>query len=149
VSVSLQRQSDAVSVEVTTSPNGQYAFNNLEPGRYTISFSLINFATLIRRDIEVGAGDVTLNAVLHLAVNAEVTVTGTRAFANLADVQNPAEDLVGIAQSASQGAITAEQLEVRPLLRTGEVLETVPGVITTQHSGEGKANQYFLRGFRR
>jgi hypothetical protein len=32
-------------------------------------------------------------------------------------------------------------------MRTGEVLETVPGVITTQPSGEGKANQYFLRGF--
>src|SRR5262249_59902259 len=27
------------------------------------------------------------------------------------------------------------------------VLETGPGVIVTQHSGEGKANQYFLRGF--
>ena len=31
-------------------------------------------------------------------------------------------------------------------MRQGEVLETVPGVIITQHSGEGKANQYFLRG---
>jgi hypothetical protein len=29
----------------------------------------------------------------------------------------------------------------------GEVLEFVPGVIVTQHSGDGKANQYFLRGF--
>src|SRR4029078_598328 len=47
----------------------------------------------------------------------------------------------------SQGAITARQLEVRPFMRNGEVLETVPGVIITQHSGEGKANQYFLRGF--
>jgi hypothetical protein len=35
----------------------------------------------------------------------------------------------------------------RPILRTGELLETVPGVIVTQHSGDGKANQYFLRGF--
>ena len=33
------------------------------------------------------------------------------------------------------------------MMRSGEVLETVPGVIITQHSGEGKANQYFLRGF--
>ena len=60
---------------------------------------------------------------------------------------DPMQDLVGIAQSASQGAITARQLETRPLMRTGEVLETVPGVIISQHSGEGKANQYFLRGF--
>ena len=36
---------------------------------------------------------------------------------------------------------------MRPFMRQGEVLETVPGVIITQHSGEGKANQYFLRGF--
>ena len=60
---------------------------------------------------------------------------------------NPAENLVGIAASASQGAITAAQLEARPIMRAGEVLETVPGMIVSQHSGEGKANQYYLRGF--
>src|SRR4030095_14764869 len=76
-----------------------------------------------------------------------VVVVGKRTFTNLADVENPAEDLVGIASSASMGAITAKQLDVRPFMRQGEVLETVPGVIITQHSGEGKANQYFMRGF--
>ena len=60
-------------------------------------------------------------------------------FANLADVEHPEENLVGIAESASQGAITAKQLDERPLMRNGEVLETVPGVIVTQHSGEGKS----------
>ena len=85
--------------------------------------------------------------VLHLSLSADVTVTGKRTFANLADVENPAENLVGIAQSASQGAITARQLDARPIMRAGEVLETVPGVIISQHSGEGKANQYYLRGF--
>ena len=88
-----------------------------------------------------------MDAVLHLSLNAEVAVIGKRTFTNLADVEDPAENLVGIAQSASQGAITARQLDVRPIMRQGEVLETVPGVIITQHSGEGKANQYFLRGF--
>ena len=34
-----------------------------------------------------------------------------------------------------------------PFARVGEALEVVPGLIVTQHSGEGKANQYFLRGF--
>ena len=85
--------------------------------------------------------------VLGLSLSADVVVIGKRTFANLADVEDPAENLVGIAQSASQGAITARQLDVRPFMRQGEVLETVPGVIITQHSGEGKANQYFLRGF--
>jgi len=93
------------------------------------------------------SGTVRLDAVLHLSLSADVTVTGKRTFANLADVENPAENLVGIAQAASQGAITSRQLDERPLMRDGEVLETVPGLIVTQHSGEGKANQYFLRGF--
>ncbi len=74
-------------------------------------------------------------------------MTGKSTFTNLADVDDPAENLVGVAQSASQGAITARQLDARPIMRTGEVLETVPGVVISQHSGEGKANQYYLRGF--
>lgn len=50
-------------------------------------------------------------------------------------------------ESASSGVITGAQLNSRPVTRPGEVLEEVPGLIVTQHSGEGKANQYFLRGF--
>src|SRR3954463_8201874 len=57
------------------------------------------------------------------------------------------EGLAGQADAASQGTVEEEQLENRPLLRPGEVLEVIPGVIVTQHSGSGKANQYFLRGF--
>lgn len=49
--------------------------------------------------------------------------------------------------SASAGVITGAQLNSRPVTRPGEVLEAVPGLIVTQHSGEGKANQFFLRGF--
>lgn len=54
---------------------------------------------------------------------------------------------VGTSDSASVGRVTARRIETRPALRPGEVLEYVPGVIITQHSGDGKANQYFLRGF--
>ena len=49
--------------------------------------------------------------------------------------------------TASQGVVTGKQIEEQPRSRVGEVLELVPGLIATQHSGEGKANQYFLRGF--
>lgn len=56
-------------------------------------------------------------------------------------------DLVGESDSASEGTVFAAQIENRPVLRTGEVLEVVPGLIITQHSGDGKANQFFLRGF--
>jgi len=62
-------------------------------------------------------------------------------------VEGRADSLIGIADSATQGTVGAVQLAERPTLRPGEVLETVPGVIITQHAGGGKANQYFLRGF--
>ncbi|WP_238455670.1 TonB-dependent receptor [Azohydromonas lata] len=57
------------------------------------------------------------------------------------------DNAVGTSDAASQGVVRAELLKSRPALRPGEVLEFVPGVIVTQHSGDGKANQYFLRGF--
>lgn len=56
-------------------------------------------------------------------------------------------DLTGIAASANQGEVSAADLALRPVLRPGEIVEQIPGVIITQHSGSGKANQYFLRGF--
>ena len=62
-------------------------------------------------------------------------------------VTGESEGLIGTAGSASEGTVTAAQLENRPLLRPAEVLESVPGLIISQHSGDGKANQYYLRGF--
>jgi outer membrane cobalamin receptor len=62
-------------------------------------------------------------------------------------VQGRQDSMIGIASSATQGTTGAAQLAARPILRSGEILETVPGVIITQHAGGGKANQYFLRGF--
>lgn len=57
------------------------------------------------------------------------------------------DNSVGSSDAASQGAVNRELIEKRPLLRPAELLETVPGMIVTQHSGDGKANQYFLRGY--
>lgn len=62
-------------------------------------------------------------------------------------VQGTYDNAVGTSNAASQGVVTAKLIESRPTLRPAEVLEFVPGVIVTQHSGDGKANQYFLRGF--
>jgi len=58
-----------------------------------------------------------------------------------------AEQRIGKAAAASEGALAGADLTVRPFLRTAELLELVPGLMITQHSGSGKANQYFLRGF--
>jgi hypothetical protein len=64
-----------------------------------------------------------------------VTVTGSR------------NSQLGIADSANSGVVTQQQLEARTVYRPGEVLEATPGLIVSQHSGEGKANQFYLRGF--
>ncbi|MGI4881485.1 MAG: TonB-dependent receptor [Janthinobacterium lividum] len=62
-------------------------------------------------------------------------------------VTGRAANLIGIADSSSEGTIGKIDLENRPIQRIGELLEVIPGFIATQHSGGGKANQYFLRGF--
>jgi outer membrane receptor protein involved in Fe transport len=57
------------------------------------------------------------------------------------------DNAVGTSDAASQGVVTSNLISSRPTLRTGELLEFVPGMIVSQHSGDGKANQYYLRGF--
>jgi hypothetical protein len=130
-----------------TDVEGRYRFDGVATGAAELRATLVNFAPAARRVSLSPAAPLQADFVLHLSLNADVTVTAKSSFVNLADVEDPTRSLVGIAQSASQGAITARQLDARPLMRTGEVLETVPGVVISQHSGEGKANQYYLRGF--
>jgi hypothetical protein len=126
---------------------GGFRFDGVPNGSAGLTFRLINFS-VVRRTVTVVDGQTSItDVVLPLSLKADVVVTGTSTFRNIADIERPAENLVGIASAASQGAITAAQLEVRPIMRPGEVLETVPGLIVSQHSGEGKANQYYVRGF--
>ena len=54
---------------------------------------------------------------------------------------------LGIADAAGDGSVTQQQLAARTTYRPGELLEATPGLIVSQHSGEGKANQFYLRGF--
>ena len=63
------------------------------------------------------------------------------------EVRAQAENLEGLAMAGSEGVVSGQRLATVPLQRPGEVLEMVPGLIVTQHAGDGKANQYFLRGF--
>lgn len=65
----------------------------------------------------------------------EVTITASRV------------NLLGTATTASQGSVTEQELDLRPAYRVGQLLESVPGLVVTVHSGEGKANQYLARGF--
>ncbi|XRW30486.1 TonB-dependent receptor [Pseudoduganella sp. R-31] len=54
---------------------------------------------------------------------------------------------LGVADSAGMGSVSQRQLEARTIYRPGELLEATPGLVASQHSGEGKANQFYLRGF--
>src|ERR1700728_1148929 len=65
----------------------------------------------------------------------EVTVTAARL------------GLLGLASTASEGVVADEEIQLTPAYRPGQLLETVPGLIVTLHSGEGKANQFLLRGY--
>ncbi|MGB1139849.1 MAG: TonB-dependent receptor plug domain-containing protein [Halioglobus sp.] len=76
-----------------------------------------------------------LPATAHDKSLEEITVTGKRV------------NLIGESVSASEGVVGQAEIRIRPILRTGEIIELVPGMVATQHSGTGKANQYFLRGF--
>ena len=81
-----------------------------------------------------------------MAASASVVVTGRSTFRNLATVSDQ-DELVGVADAASTGVVTPVELNERARRRPAEALESVPGMVVSQHSGEGKANQYYLRGF--
>ena len=131
----------------TTAASGRYALD-VPPGFDDVSFRLPNFAISLRKGVQVAAGmTVEADAILYLAAHAEVVVTGKRPFRDITTLNEPVNGLFGIADAASQGVVRADELNDRPTLRAGDVLESVPGVLISQHSGEGKANQYYLRGF--
>jgi len=109
--------------------------------------------TLLKKQFTTGGAALYLFAAFggtSLAQTAGTNLlTGATNVTRLPDVivTGRQDSLLGIADSATQGTTGAAQLADRPILRSGEILETVPGVIITQHAGGGKANQYFLRGF--
>ncbi len=56
-------------------------------------------------------------------------------------------ELIGTTSTASEGIVVNDELALTPAYRPGQLLETVPGLQVTSHSGEGKANQYLMRGY--
>ena len=92
---------------------------------------------------------IACGAAIPCALEAQGTPadTGQAQVIDALTVTGRNDDLIGIAATASEGRVGAVDLRLRPITREGELLETVPGMIVTQHSGDGKANQYFIRGF--
>jgi len=142
------RLAPGVALTAFTDPAGRYAFVNVPAGTVELAFRLPGFATLVRKNVLLSAGTMTASdATLHLTTSADVVVTGKHTFHNLADLDTPVNDLVGIAGASTVGVITADQIDERESHRPADVLESVPGFLISQHSGEGKANQYYMRGF--
>ena len=117
--------------------NGSFIFTGLDRGSYRLVVSNPGFESK-EIFVAIGASGAPAPLRISLAVGSVSTTI---------NVQGREDDLIGIAESGTQGTVGATEIEDRPILRSGEVLETVPGLIITQHAGGGKANQYFLRGF--
>jgi hypothetical protein len=132
------RNVDDTARETTKSDrNGWFSISGLPAGNYRLVVSGPAFEP---KEIPISVR--ATEALVPLRISLPVGSVSTSI-----NVQGRADDLIGIADSGTQGTVGATELQDRPILRSGEVLETVPGVIITQHAGGGKANQYFLRGF--
>jgi hypothetical protein len=116
---------------------GSFIISGLTAGNYRLVVFNPDFETK-EMPVTIGTAGAPAPLRISLAVNPVSTTI---------NVQGREDDLIGIAESATQGTVGAKEIQDRPILRSGEVLETVPGLIITQHAGGGKANQYFLRGF--
>ena len=117
--------------------HGFFLVSGLSAGDYRVVVSCPDFAA---KEMPIAIG--TAGAPAPLRISLAVSAVSTSV-----NVQDRADNLVGIAESASQVTVGAKEIEDRPILRSGEVLETLPGMIVTQHAGGGKANQYYLRGY--
>ena len=135
--VHLLSSSGAVQRAIQSDKNGAFQIPGIAGGRYRLVVSNPGFET---KEILVTIGTTGTPAPLHISL-----VVGS--VSTTVNVQGREDDLIGIAESGTQGTVGATEIQDRPILRSGEVLETVPGLIITQHAGGGKANQYFLRGF--
>ncbi|MEZ5293298.1 MAG: TonB-dependent receptor [Vicinamibacterales bacterium] len=131
-----------------TDASGRYRIDDVPAGIHAVRFSIPGFVTLRRRNVEVTTGVERSvdDATLLVAASASVVVTGRNTFRSLATVSEQ-DELVGVADAASTGIVTPLELNERGRRRPADALESVPGVVVSQHSGEGKANQYYVRGF--
>ena len=85
-----------------------------------------------------------LPAFAALPIHAETDSSGSL---DVVVVTAARRELIGTTSTASEGIVVNDELALTPAFRPGQLLETVPGLEVTSHSGEGKANQYLMRGY--
>lgn len=129
---------DGLGLSATTVDEGDFVFEDVAEGSWEIVVTL--------------AGDLLLRDTLTVPLPEQQSLVLTlselpRTISATVTVRARADSMLETARSASEGVVGQIDLQTRPLFRSGDLVETVPGVIATQHSGGGKANQYFLRGF--
>jgi outer membrane receptor protein involved in Fe transport len=129
-----------------SNPDGSFSIDQ-QPGTYKVMVTLFNFSTFQENVLVESGKNVNLDVILVPSLSAQIVVTGKNTYSSPSDMSGSLDTLSGIADASSQGVVSGKQLDRKPFLRPGEVAESVPGVIVSQHSGEGKANQYYLRGF--
>ena len=135
--VQVQSANGIIQRTTRSESNGSFILSGLAAGNYRLDVSNPGFET---KEILVTIGTTEVPAPLRISL-----VVGS--VSTTINVQGREDDLIGIADSGTQGTVGATEIQDRPILRSGVVLETVPGLIITQHAGGGKANQYYLRGF--
>jgi hypothetical protein len=134
--VVVQSAEGSVPKTMQSDKNGNFTVAGMSTGNYRVVVSKPGFETK-EVPVVIGTGATT-------PLRVSLAVSGVNTTVN---VQGREDDLVGTADSAAEGTVGAKEIGDRPILRSGEILETIPGVMITQHAGGGKANQYFLRGF--
>jgi hydrogenase/urease accessory protein HupE len=119
-------------------------------GILAVRLGLLTFACFLGSNVNAQDKEVKVKDSTETTVKAK-SKTGKNESVELEEMvvteDGRAKNLIGMTGSASQGEVSQAQFEYRPLSRIGELMEVVPGAVATQHSGSGKANQYFLRGF--
>ena len=117
-------------------------FRDLQRSTFPVSLSFFIWGLVLSPDVAAAADAGTDN--IHTGAGKpsvekraaeQISVTASR------------RNLLGRAGTASEGSLTAREIQLRPAYRVGQILEAVPGLVVTSHSGEGKANQFLLRGF--
>jgi hypothetical protein len=135
--VMVRSANDIVERLIQSDGSGAFSISGLAAGNYRLVVSSPGFEI---KEMLIAIKTRGEQAPLRIALAVSTVSTSV-------EVHGRDDNLVGIADSATQGTVGATEIEDRPILRSGEILETVPGLIITQHAGGGKANQYFLRGF--
>jgi hypothetical protein len=135
--VQVRSANGTVQKTIQSNRNGTFIISGLAAGNYRLLVSNPGFEA---KEIPVTIGTTGAPSLLRISM-------AVGSVSTTINVPGREDDLIGIAESGTQGTVGATEIQDRPILRSGEVLETVPGLIITQHAGGGKANQYYLRGF--